>query len=156
VSCSMAGTKRRCFVVVARWLVSANELFAAISSALGVELGSVRQLDDSDADGASVLVESYDVGQRGFLLRLNLYVDPGKIIEPSSDVGLARLLSRELSQDVIAPFPLVGDEVTDANSYLWILVRPDGRAYKVAQVPGDDDDGIVIDESAERLEPWTG
>jgi hypothetical protein len=39
---------------------------------------------------------------------------------------------------------------------LWILVRPDGRAYKVAQVPGDDDDGIVIDESAERLEPWTG
>jgi hypothetical protein len=58
----MAGAERRCFVVVARWLVPTSELFAAVSKVLAAESGSVRLLDDSDAVGAIVLMDRYGVG----------------------------------------------------------------------------------------------
>lgn len=96
--------------------------------ALFFEIGpsSIGNLYDDSGKELDVNIEVYDV--RGdFDTRLCVY-KPKYICPKAKEVDFAIFLSHNLDKNVLITY-------WDNNPYLWILIQPNGRLYKVKDIP---------------------
>jgi hypothetical protein len=142
--------ERNILFVVTRTLVPEERLVEAVAQALGIAADDVALLGEQSLGTLPpAIVEMFDVTGGEFTRQLTVYVDP-TYSRVDTDLQFATGLARALNDDVLTPLPSSGRLVEDVNPYLWLLVRPDGAAYRVsgsAEAEADDEDAIVLDQS---------
>lgn len=122
-----------------RELVPEEELRDELARLFGLAKEELASLDAATPD--TLVPYQYTPRARGFLATIEVYAGRAPAAAPRSDLVLAEHLARHFAQDALISPPGGG-----SAPYQWLLVRPDGTTLNVAEIPSDDDDGIVIAE----------
>jgi hypothetical protein len=129
-----------------------KELRRSIAEIFHAPVSDVAELSDTDvtAQQARIVIELQEAAGDDFRLDVQVFM-PDDTRGPRSDHELARALAPLIQDDVLASLP--ASDSRAANPFLWLLVRPDGRAFLVRQRPDQDPD-LVLDSGF--MEPWDG
>ncbi len=114
-----------------------------MAEALGISLEDVRGLTE-DADPAARMEAVASV--LGFRLRVDLYVDPRRVVAPTLErlaADLARILGVDLAHHDGSSSP-----------YGYVLVKPDGRRFATDEI-ADESDELHLDEDPDFMRPLT-